>query len=191
MRFYLILIGIFCIINSTFAGSLNGYSNLSLLPTSSIFGSSSPSTTVNLGKINPNSNTSINFGIGANLNEWSLCSGKYSLNSNCIDSNFTQPITQTLIGPQINFESKSSEGGFESSISYASSKALPIEQYQAPASINRFKIDSSVNLNLSENAQLKFIGEYKHNSITASPQSIINDIPKDDYGVGLKLNIGF
>ncbi|MGE4547599.1 MAG: hypothetical protein AB7E28_07480 [Desulfurella sp.] len=191
MRILLILLYAFCIVGSAYAGSVYDYSRLNLLPQESFFGSASKQTTLNLGKIEANSNTFIGFGVGANVDKWSLCSGKYSLNSNCVDSNFSQPMTQTLIGPQINFESKSNEGGFESSISYASSKAMPVNISQAPANINRLKLDSSVNFNLTNNTQLKFIGEYKHNDIEKNPNSIINNIPKDEVGVGLKLNIGF
>ncbi len=191
MRFFLILIVILSTVSSSLAGSLNDYSNLSLLPKSNMFDFKTPSTNINLGKIETNTNTSISFGIGTNINEWSLCSGKYSLNSNCIDSQFNSPLTQALIGPQVNFESKSQEGGFESNISYTSSKTLPISPSQAPANINQFKIDSSVNLNLTNNAQLKFIGDYKHRDIEKNPNSILNSMPKDEFGVGLKLNIGF
>lgn len=191
MRFFLILLYVLCLVSSAYAGSVYDYSNLNLLPEGSVFGSVSKSTTLNLGKIEANSNTSIGFGVDTNIDKWSLCSGKYSLNSNCVDSNFSQPKTRTLVGPQINFESKSNEGGFESSVSYTSSKTLPVNISQAPANINRFKLDSSVNFNLSDNAQLKFIGEYKHNDIEKSPTSIINNMPKDEIGVGLKLNIGF
>ncbi|OSS41337.1 hypothetical protein DESAMIL20_890 [Desulfurella amilsii] len=191
MRFFLILICVLCIVGSAYAGSVYDYSSLNLLPEESLFGYTSKPTNLNLGKIEANSNTFVGFGIGANIDKWSLCSGEYSLNSSCVDSNFNQPITQTLIGPQINFESKSNEGGFESSISYTSSKTLPVNISQSPANINRLKLDSSVNFNLSNNAQLKFIGEYKHNDIEKNPNSIINNIPKDEVGVGLKLNIGF
>ena len=191
MRFFLILLFALCIVGNVYAGSVYDYSSLNLLPEGSFFGSTSKPTTLSLGKIEANSNTFIGFGVGANIDKWNLCSGKYSLNSNCVDSNFSQPMTQTLIGPQINFESKSNEGGFESSVSYTSSKTLPVDISQAPANINRFKLDSSVNFNLTNNAQLKFIGEYKHNDIERNPNSIINNIPKDEVGVGLKLNIGF
>ncbi|HEX12871.1 MAG TPA: hypothetical protein ENO40_00115 [Desulfurella acetivorans] len=184
-----IILYIFIFIGYAWAGTIENYSNLNLLPQSSIFDSNSEN--INLGKIKPNENTSLGIGLSANVDKWNICSGRYSLNSLCVDSNFSQPVTQTLIGPKINFESKSSQGGFESSVSYTSSKALPIEPSSAPANINRFKMESSVNLNLTNDAQLKFIGEYKHNQVDKNPNSIINTIPKDEFGVGLKLNIGF
>jgi len=191
MRFFLTLIIAVCLVSGAFAGNLEGYSKFNLLPTNNIFDLNKDSTHINLGTFKPDENVHIGVGIGTSLNEWSLCSGKYSLNTNCIDSQFNAPLAQPLIGPQINFESKSPEGSFESNISFTSSKTLPLGLSQTPANINQFKIDSSVNINLTNNTQLKFIGDYKHRDIEKNPNSILNSMPKDEFGVGLKLNIGF
>ncbi len=191
MRYFAsVVLCIFVFMTQSWAGSLKDFSNLNLLPTSSIFDFSS--TNLSIETLKPNQNTKIGLGLSSDIEKWNLCSGKYSLDTQCLDSNYIQPFSQILIGPQINFESKSLQGGFESNISYTTSSALPIESSSsAPASINRFKMQSSVKLNLTDNANLNFIGEYKHNQIDKNPNSIINNIPKDEFGFGLKLNIGF
>ncbi|MGB9756082.1 MAG: hypothetical protein ACPLXO_04270, partial [Desulfurella sp.] len=89
MRYIIVVICIVVFIERAFAGSIGDYSNLNLLPETSLFDSNS--TNINLGKINTNKNTSVGIGLSANVDKWNICSGRYSLNSLCVDSNFSQP----------------------------------------------------------------------------------------------------